>query len=219
MLWNSRKYSYCAIKSLLGKQVWACMWLILFFWDIFGSYTCYCTSENCFLSSGPGLTMKSVLWSQAECIQEGVTHAWRRLLEMEHPATPLLLHASAGGNVRWTVRGRWLRSPKICGSGKHILNSERIGKVWRLVVSRPTPRSALTIQYITGGSFAVFTRNQKPDLNRSIPTSSCSELREQPGWGNHFSKDVVTKSYKAVSKLCWVTLKGQGNEPWIQGCS
>lgn len=116
----------------------------------------------------------------------------------------------------YLVRGRWLGPPKICGSGKHILNSEAIGKVWSLVVSRPIPHPSLTAQYITGGSFTVFTRNQKPDLNWSMPMSGCWE---QPGSGNNFNENAITKAYKAVSKLCWMTLKGQGNKPWIQGCS
>lgn len=155
------------MRSVLWKQVWACMRLIWFS----GGYTCYCTSANCFLSSYPGLSMKSVLWSQRECVQErDVTLAWQRLLEMQLPATPLLLHASAGGDVRWPVRGRWLGSPKTHGSGKHILNSESTGKVRSLGVSRPAPYSALTIQYIISGSFTISTRNEKSDLNQSIPT-------------------------------------------------
>lgn len=36
--------------------------------------------------------------------------------------------------------------------------------------------------------------------------------REQPGWGNNFNKNATTKAYKAVSKLCWVTLKGSGKQ-------
>lgn len=112
------------------------------------------------------------------------------------------------------VRERWLGSPKIGGSEKHNLNSEAIGKVWILVVSRPTPHSGLSIQYITGGSFNCLCQNLK-----TRPEPGCSEMGERLGWGHHFNKDAVSRSYKFVSKLCGCHLKGQGNESRIQGYS
>ena len=130
-----------------------------------------------------------------------------------HPTTPLLLRAYAGGDRRSERDSYGHLQFVVQGSlFSTVKEIERFG-AW--VVSRPTPRSALTIQYITGGSFAVLTRNQKPDLNRSIPMSCCSELGEQPGWGHHFNEDALTESYKAVPKLCWVKMKGQGNKSWI----
>lgn len=40
----------------------------LIFGGIFGSYTWYCTSDNCFLSSCLGLITKSILWSRGESV-------------------------------------------------------------------------------------------------------------------------------------------------------
>lgn len=52
-------------------------------------------------------------------------------------------------------------------------------------MSRPTPRSALTIQCIAGGPLAVFTRTRKPDLNRSVPVSAA------PSWGRDWDGEII----------------------------
>lgn len=168
------------------------------FWRHFWKYTCHCTSDNLFLSSCLSVITKPALWSQGQCVQEEhIPHTWWRLLEMWLPADPSPFYFC---DIQGMVGGRWLGPTKVCGSGKYILNSEAAGNIWSLVVNRPTPRPGLTTQYITNGSFTVFTRNQKPDLNWSMPVSG-SELGEQPGWGNNFNKNAITKAYKAVSKL------------------
>lgn len=84
-------------------------------------------------------------------------------------------------------------------------------------MSRPTPHSALTIRH----RWILYHLYQKRKTSpEPIHTDvGCSELGEQPGRGSYFNEDALTKSYKAVSKLCWMSLKDQGNELWIQDCS
>lgn len=51
--------------------------------------------------------MTPVVCRRGEAIQEeGVTEAWWRVLEMQLPATPLLLRASAGGDNGQRERDR-----------------------------------------------------------------------------------------------------------------
>lgn len=177
---------------------------------------CHCTSDNLFLSSCLSVITNlhcevkdNVFRSSMSSTPEGGW--WRRDSQL-----PLLLHTSvtfgerlkAGswGHLKYVVQGSSSWTVKLLERCEAWWWAEQLLVLaWLLSMSHVGPPLSL------------------PETKNQIWSDPC-QCRdalswEQPGRGNNFNRSAVTKAYKAASKLCWVTLKGHGNKPWIQDCS
>lgn len=183
------------------------------FWRHFQKYWCHCTSDNLSLSCCLSVITKPAVWSQGQRVQEeNVQHTWRRLMEMWLPAAPFPSHFVTFGE--WLKGGSWghLKYMVQESSSLTVKLLERCEAWWwadRLLV-------LAWLSHVGPSLSLPETKNQTwTDPWQCRAALSC----KQPGWGNNFNKNDTTKAYKAVSKLCWVTVEAQANKPWVQGCS